>query len=69
MGERTGMLESSVLSGCFPQSKEQQAVDESGVLPPVLQPQVFCGDSRDSVQDSDRTPSSVFDYFSVRRVF
>lgn len=57
MGERTGVLESSVLSGRFPQPKEQQAVEESGVLPPVLlKPQGFCSDSRDSVQDSDRTP-------------
>lgn len=52
MGEGTGVLESSVLSGYFPQPKEQQAVEESGVLPLVLlKPQVFCSDSRDSVQD------------------
>lgn len=62
MGEGTGVLESSVLSGCFPQPEEQQAVEESGVLPLVLlKPQGFCGDGRGSVQDSD----SVFDYFSL----
>lgn len=47
--EGSGVLESSVLSGCFPQPKEQQAVEKSGVLPLVLlKPQVFCRDSRDS---------------------